>query len=209
MLRLVRPSPADDVARALGSVTAWVPDLAPDERYVGLVDLVDSGLAARISRRLGGAPPAVGHSAVSMGIASRLWALTLVPALRDGIVVDPAAVCARDDDGAVVLGVRPGEGWTALTVDDLHDVVLAVLTPLVERLPLSPRLHWGNVAASLATVTRVHPLRGAGPVVADLLERAPLAGSMDGPRRRTCCLFYLAPGAGLCGDCALDRVPVG
>ncbi|WP_170286203.1 (2Fe-2S)-binding protein [Nocardioides rubriscoriae] len=203
----MRPVPAAEVRRALGAVAAWAPDLDPDDRYVDLVDLVASGLPERVSRRLRGAPLRVGYSAVSMGVASRLWSLTVVPALRGGIVVDPAAVCARDDDGSVVLGVRPGEGLTDLTLDDLHDVVLAVLGPVVEALPLSAQLHWGNVAGSLAVVPRVHGLRGAEPAVADLLGRAPWVGLMDGARRRTCCLFYLAPGAGLCGDCALDRVP--
>jgi hypothetical protein len=199
-------SPAE-VERSLRDVAAWAPDLDPDERYVDVVDLVGSGLAARVTRRLRGAPDRVGHSAVSMGVASRLWSLTVVPASRDGVVVDPAAVCARDDDGSVLLGVRGPRGLAGVTADDVHDVVMAVLEPLVAALPLSPRLHWGNVAASLAVVPRVHGLPAGDPLVADLLSRPPLAGLLDGPRRRTCCLFYLAPGAGLCGDCSLDHVP--
>lgn len=205
----MRPAPVDAVVRALGSVTAWPPDLAPDERYVDVVELAGSGLAERVARRLGGASVRAGHSAVTMGVASRLWSLTVVPALRHGVVVDPGAVCARDDDGSVVLGVRDGRGLTDLDLDDLHDVVVAVLEPLVAHLPLSPLLHWGNVAASLVALPRVHDLGPQGPaVVADLLAREPWAGLVDGGRRRTCCLFYLAPGAGLCGDCALDRVPL-
>lgn len=201
----MRAAPPDTVLRALGSVPAWAPDLSPDDRYVGLGELVDSGLAQRVARRLR-APERVGRSAVSMGVASRLWSLTVLPLLRDGVVVDPAALCARDDDGVVVLGVRDGRGMTDVSPDDLHEVVVAVLGPLGERVGLPSRLHWGNVAASLAVVPRVHEPAAAG-LVADLLDRAPLAGQMDGPRRRTCCLFYLAPGAGLCGDCVLDRVP--
>lgn len=205
----MRAAPVDSVVRALGSVTAWPPDLEPDDRYVDVVDLVDAGLAERVARRLGGASVRAGHSAVSMGVSSRLWSLTVVPALRHGVVADPGAVCARDEDGSVVLGVRDGRGLGDLTLDDLHAVVVAVLEPLVARLPLSPLLHWGNVAASLVALPRVHDLGPHGPaVVADLLAREPWAGLVDGPRRRTCCLFYLAPGAGLCGDCALDRVPL-
>lgn len=205
----MRAAPVDAVVRALGSVTAWPPDLEPDDRYVDVAALVGSGLAERVAQRLGGASVRAGHSAVSMGVSSRLWSLTVVPALRHGVVVDPDAVCARDDDGSVVLGVRDLRGLVDVTLDDLHAVVVAVLAPLVERLPLSPLLHWGNVAASLMALPRVHDLGPAGPaVVAELLAREPWAGLVDGGRRRTCCLFYLAPGAGLCGDCALDRVPL-
>jgi hypothetical protein len=192
---------------ALSSLEAWAPDLDPDDRYVEVVDLVGSGLAGRVSRRLGGAPERVGFSAGSMGVASRLWSLTVVPAVRHGVVVDPAAVCARDDDGSVVLGVRGGRGFADVGPADVLDVVVAVLAPLVAARPLAPRLHWGNVAASLAVVPRVHGLRPDEPLVADLLSRPPLAGLLDGARRRTCCLFYLAPGAALCGDCPLDHVP--
>lgn len=208
----MRAAPPAAVGQALGALTAWPPDLAPDDRYVDLVDLVDSGLADRVARRLGDPSARAGHSAVSLGVASRLWSLTLVPAVRHGIVVHPDAVCARDDDGSVVLGVRDLRGMDEVTPADLRDVLLAVLAPLVQRLPLSPRLHWGNVAASLVAVPGVHGLPGSASWVARLLDEAPLAGLVEadprrGARRRTCCLFYLAPGAGLCGDCALDRVP--
>lgn len=203
----MRTATTDEVERALAPLEAWVPDLDPDDRYVGVVDLVASGLAGRVSRRLGHAPDRVGHSAVSMGVASRLWSLTVVPAVRDGVVVDPAAVCARDDDGSVLLGVRDRRGFADVGPADVRAVVLAVLEPLVAALPLSPRLHWGNVAASLAAVPRVHGLRPDEPFLAALLSRQPLVGLLDGARRRTCCLFYLARGAGLCGDCSLDHVP--
>ena len=203
----MRAASEAEVAQALADVDVWVPDLHPDDRYVPVADLLDSGLAGRVTRRLRGAPDRVGVSAVSMGIPSRLWSLTVVPAVRHGVVVDPATLCARDDDGSVLLGVRGLRGHAEVTADDVHAVVMAVLEPLVAALPLSPRLHWGNVAASLGAVPRVHGLRADEPLVADLLSRAPLAGLLDGARRRTCCLFYLAPGAGLCGDCSLDHVP--
>lgn len=211
----MRAAAPEAVVAALGSEPAWPPDLAPDDRYVDLLDLVDSGLPERVGRRLGGDARTslrAGRSAVSMGVASRLWSLTVVPAVRHGLVVDPAALCARDDDGSVVLGVRDARGLTDVTADDLRDVVLAVLAPLVERLPLSPLLHWGNVAASLVAVPRLYQLPESVEVVSWLLQQPPLTGLLAadprvGVRRRTCCLFYLAPGYGLCGDCALDRVP--
>lgn len=203
---------AADVRRALARVTVWPPDLDPDERYVSVADLVAGGLAARVCRRLGDPPSRVGESAVVMGVASRLWALLVVPAARDRLLIDPAAICARDDDGAVVLGVREMVGRRDPTNDDVDDVLLAVLGPVVAALDLAPRVLWGNVAASLHAVPRVHGVPETAPLVADLLSRAPLAGELDEvgggrARRRTCCLFYLVPGAGLCGDCVLDAVP--
>ena len=203
---------AADVRRALARVTVWPPDLDPDERYVSVADLVAGGLAARVCRRLGDPPLRVGESAVVMGLASRLWALLVVPAARDRVLIDPAAICARDDDGAVVLGVREMAGRRDPTNDDVDGVLFAVLGPVVAALALAPRVLWGNVAASLHAVPRVHGVPEAAPLVADLLSRAPLAGELDEvgggrARRRTCCLFYLVPGAGLCGDCVLDAVP--
>lgn len=203
---------AADVRRALARVTVWPPDLDPDERYVSVADLVAGGLAARVCRRLGDPPLRVGESAVVMGVASRLWALLVVPAARDRLLIDPAAICARDDDGAVVLGVREMAGRRDPTNDDVDGVLLAVLGPVVAALDLAPRVLWGNVAASLHAVPRVFGVPETAPLVADLLSRAPLAGELDEvgggrARRRTCCLFYLVPGAGLCGDCVLDAVP--
>jgi ferric iron reductase protein FhuF len=84
---------------------------------------------------------------------------------------------------------------------------------------LSPQVLWGNVASSLAgalTMLRAaRPDRGveATRIVARLLEHGTLAGTGDldpaGPSfvRRSCCLFYRVPGAGICGDCVLDEPP--
>jgi len=138
----------------------------------------------------------------------------VVPAARSGVLVDAASLGWRDDDGAVELGVTDLRGWRDPGPADVWAVVQGVLASVVEALPLAPRLLWGNVAASLHAVPRVHDLPGAESLVADLLDRAPLAGELDvraggRARRRTCCLFWEVPGGGLCGDCVLDRVPSG
>lgn len=210
----VSTADADVVRRALARVTVWPPDLDPDDRYASVGELVAGGLAERVCHRLGDPPLRVGESAVVMGVASRLWSVLVVPAARDRVLVDPAALCARDDDGAVVLGVRPGPGPADPSADDVATTLHAVLDPVVAAFDLAPRLLWGNVAASLHAVPRVHGVPEAVPLVADLLARAPLAGELDElggghARRRTCCLFYLVPGGGLCGDCVLDAVPRG
>jgi hypothetical protein len=204
----------DEVTAALQRVTVWPPDLAPDDRYVPLAELDAAAYSAAICGRLGGAPLRVGQSALQMGIASRLWSLTVVPVARDQLLPDPAGFVVREDDGAVVLGVSRAAGWSAPTVDDLHAALLGVLEPLADALPLAQRLLWGNAAASLYVVPRVHSLPEALPWVEALVTRPPYAGELDllpdrTARRRTCCLFYEVPGAGLCGDCVFDQPPGG
>jgi len=147
-----------------------------------------------------------------MGVASRLWSVTVVSAVRDRVLVDEKALVASDDQGALVLGLAQPRGFLAPDADDVDAAVQWVLRPLIDGLDLAPRLLWGNVAASLHAVPRVHDLPEADPLVADLLARQPYAGELDEAvggraRRRTCCLFYLVPGAGLCGDCVFDTVP--
>ncbi|WP_147455870.1 (2Fe-2S)-binding protein [Nocardioides mangrovicus] len=188
----------------------WPLDREPDERYRPLPELVAGGLAERICGRLGGAPLRVGQSAVVMGVASRLWSVLLVPAARDGVLVDVADLVARDDDGALVLGMSRWRTRAAPSVDDVDAAARSVLAPVVDLLPLAPRLLWANAAASLRAVPRVHELPEAEPLVAALLARPPYAGELDPDgRRRTCCLFYEVTGAGLCGDCVFDAVPGG
>jgi hypothetical protein len=201
-----------DVATALARVTVWPPDLEPDDRYVPLAELDVTSYAEAICRRLGGAPLRVGQSALLMGVASRLWSLTVVPVARDGVLPDPSGFVVREEDGAAVLGVADPAGWSEPTVDLVHEVLHDVLTPLAAALPLAERLLWGNAAASLYAVPRVHDLPEATSWVSALIERAPYAGELellpDGrARRRTCCLFYEVPGAGLCGDCVFDHPP--
>jgi hypothetical protein len=201
-----------DATTALARVTVWPPDLEPDDRYVPLSELDVESYAEAICRRLGGAPVRVGQSALLMGVASRLWSLTVVPVARDGVLPDPAGFVVREEDGAVVLGVAEATGWSDPGTDLVHEVVLGVLSPLAAALPLAERLLWGNAAASLYAVPRVHDLPEAGPLVSALVERAPYAGELEllpggRARRRTCCLFYEVPGAGLCGDCVFDHPP--
>jgi hypothetical protein len=203
---------AEQVAAALAAVTVWPPDLGPDDRYEPVGSLDPAPYVAAVGRRLGGPPERVGQSALFMGVASRLWSVLVVPAVLDCVLVDPEAIVVRHDDGAVVLGVRRSEGGRDPSVDDVLEATLAVLGPLAERLPLSPRLLWGNAAASLYAVPRVHALPGTEPLVEALVELSPFAGELDllgegRARRRTCCLFYEVPGAGLCGDCVFDHPP--
>lgn len=101
----------------------------------------------------------------------------------------------------------------------LHAIVTPVLEAFGRTFALSSQVLWGNVASSLAgaltMLTAARPDRAdtATRLVAQLLERGTLRGTGDldpaGPSfvRRSCCLFYRVPGAGICGDCVLDEAP--
>ncbi|MCT7351950.1 (2Fe-2S)-binding protein, partial [Streptomyces sp. 15-116A] len=117
-------------------------------------------------------------------------------------------------------GTLPQEPAAALHAT----VALGNLTPLnaaVRRLSgLSPHILRGNSASALVGALRVlltqapHPPYPVTGLVRALLDREPLtgagvftaAGRTLAFRRSSCCLYYRAPGGGLCGDCVLhDR----
>ena len=101
----------------------------------------------------------------------------------------------------------------------LRPIVAPVLDNFGRTFALSSQVLWGNVASSLAGALTM--LRAARPdradtatsLVGELLEHGTLAGTGDldpgAPSfvRRSCCLFYRVPGAGICGDCVLDEAP--
>ena len=108
--------------------------------------------------------------------------------------------------------------------EDLDALILRpIVTPVLEAFgrtfALSPQVLWGNVASSLAgaltmlRTARPDRAQAATELVGRLLEHGTLAGTGDldpaGPSfvRRSCCLFYRVPGAGICGDCVLDEPP--
>ncbi len=157
------------------------------------------------------------------GHAARLWSLSLGAVFRAGLVPDlnPDVLLWRDEDGSVCLHLQQPAGWAGGHLEDVlaGTVIGEHLAPMitaVHRLgPLSDRLLWGNAASALLGAARVLDGAPTGPAraVADrLLGRGPLRGSIEarpagGHRRRSCCLFYRVPGAGLCGDCALTHSP--
>lgn len=118
----------------------------------------------------------------------------------------------------------PGYEPTGDLAQDLDAVVLRpIVTPVLEAFgrtfAVSPQVLWGNVASSLAgaltmlRTARPDRAQAATQLVGRLLEHGTLAGTGDldpaGPSfvRRSCCLFYRVPGAGICGDCVLDEPP--
>ncbi|MFI8912765.1 (2Fe-2S)-binding protein [Streptomyces sp. NPDC053513] len=190
----------------------------------------DGPLAARVDHvaaRLGVPERRVGASVAHLGLVARLWSVALGPAALHGRfpALDPAELFW---DGAAV---SPDDLWWAgsatrpATVAELRAAVQeAHLVPLHEALRrdgnVSPRLLWGNAGSALAgalrELTRWARAHGrpeaaerAAALVSGLLDHPDLAGTVRGPRLRrgSCCLYYRAPGGGLCGDCVFDHAP--
>ncbi|MCP9956384.1 (2Fe-2S)-binding protein [Streptomyces sudanensis] len=190
----------------------------------------DSPLAVRVARvaeALRTPEYRVAASLVQLGLAARLWSVTLGAAALHGVFPDVSpgtlhwdpARSAPDELWWPGTAARPG------TVRELRDAVqYGHLVPLGEALraagPVSPRLLWGNAGSALGgavrEITRWSRRHGrpdaagrAAELAAGLLDHPDLAGTLRGPamRRRTCCLYYRCPGGGLCGDCVFDTPP--
>ncbi|MET8546603.1 (2Fe-2S)-binding protein [Kitasatospora sp. NPDC004799] len=238
--------PAPDYARlaAVGPYFALdtSADGTPPEGFRPLAELYGTGpdapLAARlrvVAQRLGTAELRVAASILHLGLAARFWSVGLGSAVLLGSVPTLERAWVRiPDQGPLDLWTpaeparptaRPTAGPTAGPLaDQLHRaVLLGQLEPLAEAVraaaPLSARLLLGNAASALAGTLRVLDAHAPGParaLVAELLDRPPLAGSgtlRTGPRgtafrRNSCCLYYrVGPGAGLCGDCCFSTPP--
>ncbi|MEV2209372.1 (2Fe-2S)-binding protein [Streptomyces sp. NPDC047970] len=123
-------------------------------------------------------------------------------------------------------GTAVGAPSPAALVDALHDTVMVRnLEPFARVLrrefTLSPLTLRGNAASALVGAARVlgghAPGAGGDPVAlaGALLDREPMAGEgvLDRDplayRRGSCCLYYRAPGGGMCGECVLHRRPGG
>jgi hypothetical protein len=213
---LSNPAPATEVLLALAALrerrSPWQVALELDGTWRPLTDLEDpqvrGALGARISATVGGCEARVAESTLVLGLAARLWSVTLGSVALAGVLPDLAQFAFTDDRGSLQLGLVRAEGWRTTDPQDVYEVVVSrTLAPIIATMPLTARLLWGNVASALAGAARVLDLPEDS-LVERLLGMPPLRGELDrGGRRATCCLFYRVPGAGLCGDCVLDAVP--
>ncbi|MFD7258604.1 (2Fe-2S)-binding protein [Streptomyces sp. NPDC059874] len=221
----------DDVLRQLGSVGPFftVPygKEPPGEGFRPLDELYGERLepyVAEVGRRIGSGPGRVAASTAQFGIVSRLWSVGLGCAALAGRVPDlaPDRVWWRlPAAGSLELWLpEPGE----LRAEALGETVLGNLAVLDaglrERFGVSPKVLRGNAASGLVGALRVLIDRVPGGAAAaavalagDLLADG---GALGGAGtfiheeglgvayvRRSCCLYYQAPGGGLCGDCVL------
>jgi hypothetical protein len=197
------------------------PDIAGHPLWRSFTELCGRALpdqVAAVRVRLGTDEPRVAASLLFQGIAGRLWSPVLATAAVHGVVPDlrPAHTYWRAaSPGPVLLAVPealpadPSALGTVVVERHLRPLVAAVraVTPVAEG------LLWGNAASALAgaltVLAQARPRHAAAArrLVEDLLGAPPLRGTgVLGPagfRRRSCCLYYRAPGGGLCGDCAL------
>ncbi|MBV6698996.1 (2Fe-2S)-binding protein [Kitasatospora aureofaciens] len=205
---------------------------APPPDYRPLRELYEGGaegpLAARmhvVAQRLGTDELRVAASILHLGLAARFWSVGVGSAVLLGAVPSLERAWLRiPDQGPIDLWTPPDPPATGPLADQLHEAVLVgQLEPLAEAVrsivPLSGRLLLGNSASALAGTLRVldvHAPDAARALVAEVLDRPPLAGTGTlhaGPhgtafRRTSCCLYYrVGPSAGVCGDCCFTRPP--
>ncbi|NUK57295.1 (2Fe-2S)-binding protein [Streptomyces lunaelactis] len=209
----------------------------PGEGQLPLARLYAGGtapLTARIdtvASRLGQGPGAperrVAASIAHLGLAARLWSVALGAAALHGQLPDlDPELLHWDPDRSSPDDLRLTAGRTLpATADSLRETVqYGHLVPLADALRsevrISPQLLWGNAGSALAGAVRALQAwagRSGRPEVgertsalaAELFAHPDLSGTVHGPamRRRSCCLYYRAPGGGLCGDCVFDRPP--
>jgi len=196
--------------------------LADLYRAAGEFDLQE--LIDHYARRLRTSERRVAASLLFQGFAARLWS-PVVGVAAAGLVpdLDPQHLHWWR---ASPLGLRLDRltGWNAADLARhaelaAHTVVESNLRPLAGAVRRTVRiaegLLWGNAASALVGAARVVGTPTARALAVALLAREPLLGTTatvttDDPltiRRRSCCLYYRAPGGGLCGDCALSAVP--
>ncbi|MGE7436024.1 (2Fe-2S)-binding protein [Kitasatospora sp. NPDC001175] len=181
---------------------------------------------ATVSARLGTAESRVAASISQLGLAARLWSVTLGAAVLTGTVPDLApdrAYWHHPPHGMLELRL-PAPVRTADLAGALRDgVVTGALAPLATAVraatptPVSERLLRGNAASALVGAVRQLAAhrpdagRTAWSLAGELLGHAPLAGTgtlhQTSFRRSTCCLYYRLPNGGLCGDCVFRTPP--
>ena len=177
----------------------------------------------RVKARIGGAEQRVAASTFFLGFAARLWSIGLGTVVGYRMLVDlaPERLLFREIDGQVALHV---EHPVAVRRDDLPaaladlvlDEHLGPLAAALRRLgPISAKMLQGNSASALLGAAMVFDRdRGttsgwelARDICTDQRFGAAVEFVDSGYRRTSCCLYYRTPHGGLCGDCALSRVP--
>ncbi|MEI7033464.1 (2Fe-2S)-binding protein [Streptomyces pratensis] len=183
----------------------------------------------RVADRLSAPERRVAASIAHLGLAARLWSIALgsaalfgrLPALAPGALHwDPLSTAPQD------LWLADTEELPGTAARIREEVQYGHLAPLARAFRhdgnISPRLLWGNAGSALAGAVRELVVfaraqdrpdvaRRARALAAELFDDPELrtTGAPHGPafRRRSCCLYWRAPGGGLCGDCVFDRAP--
>jgi hypothetical protein len=193
-----------------GDAAGWHP---VGQSYAdGCADLIDATVKRYRTTEL-----RIGASLVHLGHAARLWSPVLACVLAHGVIPDLTDL-QRADDGTQLRLPDPVGKPAEPSPDLLYRVVVRDhMEPLAAglRVKVAPGLLSGNVASALVGASRallsVRPdlRRSIVKTTNDLLtigalaESGVLTSSELDFKRRSCCLFYRAPGGGKCGDCPL------
>lgn len=203
-------------------------DGAPGSNWRPAAELYERDLGRQIAftaRQLGTGERRVAASILHLDFAAKLWAPVLGCGLLRGLVPDLSALLVSAQR-PFRLGLAQLAGWNASSPTRLAELTAEVvgdqLRALVAGLPvrLADGLLRGNSASAmigaLGQLSRACPVlvSDAAELARALLASGDLRGAgelADGDlvtgatpfRRRSCCLYYRVPNAGLCGDCCL------
>ncbi|MEU6657500.1 (2Fe-2S)-binding protein [Streptomyces sp. NPDC046821] len=184
----------------------------------------------KVARALSVSEARVAVSVAQLGLAARLWSVALGSAALFGRVPDLAPErlhwnpdASAPDDLFLAMGPSdlPADAETlcALVLDRHLEPLSAALRA---RHRISAPLLRGNAGSALAGAAREISRWARGAHRPDVATRARLltaelfedprlatTGTRTGSafRRTSCCLYYRAPGGGLCGDCCFGRPP--
>ncbi len=180
-------------------------------------------IVGRVKARMNVTERRVAASTFFLGFAARLWSIGVGTVAGYRLLVDlaPERLLFRDIDGQIALHlehpvVQQRDDLPCALADLVLDTHLTPLALALRRLsPISERLLDGNSASALLGAARVFDRDRATTSGWELARsictdpRLSAAVRFDDIdyRRNSCCLYYRTPHGGLCGDCALDRVP--
>lgn len=213
---LSEPGPGEwqDMAALLGQ-----------ETVLEFVDRTRAAIATSAGCGAPDIPIRLAASSFQLGVAARL----LSPAIGAAVCFSTVPVITSDS----VLW-RPNahsprfamadiewigaESATAAASAISESILATILGPLNETLrsatALSSQVTWGNVmsaangAVTVMAMSRPECESRGRSLIAALMNTGQLTGSGSFVHgrfmRRSCCLFYLSPGSGLCGDCVLN-----
>ena len=203
-------------------------DWRPVTQLYSDLDLL-AGVVADVQDRIGATDLRVAVSTFFLGYAARLWSVGLGGLAEHGLLVDlsPDQLWFSECGGSVRLHLPDPVAWQGPVVESLltEQILAGHLRPLaaaVRRLgPISQGLLDGNAASAALGAARALCWHHGRDLAAEpswelartICEHEYLdgtvhfSGSGTEYRRTSCCLFYRTPGGGLCGDCALTRLP--
>lgn len=199
--------------------------LATLEVATQFVDATRAAIAASARVPVEAIEHRVAASSFHLAVAARLMSPIIAAALRHHVIPLLTAdnvhfstqnhtpvFCVADVDLHAVHDLDAAAREISALLPDLFEPLNRTLHRMAT---LSPQISTGNVvsaangAVTVLAMTHPHIEPAGRALVGALLAGSPLAdaGRMEREifTRRSCCLFYKVPGAGLCGDCVITR----